>query len=144
MKIIGVFMVIRPSVNSFALGRGVVVILAGSLFWNGSTFADSIDAAETTEVVVTANRVAMPRREVASSVTVITADEIAARAVRSVTELLRTVPGVDVVQSGASGGNAVVFIRGANSEHTLVLIDGVVANSAMSPNRAFNFIGRQY
>jgi len=94
----------------------------------------------THEVVVTATRRAEAvRDEVGSSLTVIPAEEIARRQYRTVAEALRGVPGMDLVQSGGAGGNAVAFIRGANSEHTLVLIDGVEANNPITPNRAFNF-----
>jgi len=90
-------------------------------------------------IVVAATRVALPLEKVASSTTVVTADEIERKQLRTVSDVLRSVPGVDVVRSGGAGGNTVVFIRGANSEHTLVLIDGVEANNPITPNRAFNF-----
>lgn len=90
-------------------------------------------------VVVAANRVPTDRDKVASSITVIGEEEILRSQKSTVAELLRSVPGVDVVQSGAPGGNAAVFLRGANSEHTLVLIDGVEANNPLTPTRSFNF-----
>jgi vitamin B12 transporter len=51
---------------------------------------------------------------------------------------LRQLPGVDVVQSGGNGGNAAVFLRGGNSEHTLVLLDGIELNNPATANRSFN------
>lgn len=90
-------------------------------------------------VVVTANRVETPIDQVASSMTVVPGKEIEERHLKHVSEALRDVPGVDVVRSGPVGGNTAVFIRGANSEHTLVLIDGIEANDPVSPTRAFNF-----
>ncbi len=90
-------------------------------------------------IVVTATKTGTPLGETASSVSVVTAEEIAAKGLKTVADALRLVPGVDVVRSGGSGGNTVVFLRGANSEHTLVLIDGIEANNPISPNRAFNF-----
>lgn len=111
--------------------------LALPCFVPGVSFA--ADEPVGTEVVVTATRIETPRREIASSVTVVTADEIERKQQKSVSEVLRAVPGVDVVQSGGAGGNTVVFLRGANSEHTLVLIDGVEANNPITPNRAYNF-----
>jgi vitamin B12 transporter len=77
------------------------------------------------EMVVTANLIASPAEEVGSSVTVISREEIERRGQSSVADLLRTVPGLEVTQSGGPGTLATVFLRGAASNHTLVLIDGV-------------------
>jgi vitamin B12 transporter len=92
----------------------------------------------TSPIIVTASRLETDQRSVASSVTTVTADDIAAGQYRTVIDALAAVPGVEVVQSGGPGGNAVAFIRGANSEHTLVLLDGIELNNPASPNRAFN------
>ncbi|MDP6556637.1 MAG: TonB-dependent receptor [Pirellulaceae bacterium] len=78
-------------------------------------------------------------RENASSVTVITGEQIQQRRQSTVLEVLRSVPGVDVVQSGGPGRQASVFMRGGNSEHTKVLLDGISLNDPSSPNRAFDF-----
>ncbi len=64
----------------------------------------------------------------ASSVTVITAKEIQERQLVNVGDALRHVAGVDVRQTGGPGTQSSVFIRGANSQHTLVMIDGVQVN----------------
>lgn len=93
------------------------------------------------EVVVSASHLDLPKDKLGSSVTIISEDEIKSRNEISVLELLRGIPGIDVVQSGGAGGNSVIFLRGANSEHTLVLIDGVEANNPISTNRAYNFSG---
>jgi vitamin B12 transporter len=93
----------------------------------------------TIEYIVTATRVETPREQVASSTSVISAEDIKERGVTEASEVLRSVPGLDVVQSGGLGGNTAVFIRGANSEHTLVLVDGVALNNPISNARFFNF-----
>lgn len=80
-------------------------------------------------VVVTATRTEMRRDETTTSISVITADQIKAQQAQTVAEALRNVPGVDVVQSGSRGNNTSVFIRGSESDHVLVLIDGVEVNS---------------
>jgi vitamin B12 transporter len=90
-------------------------------------------------IVITATRTEKELRDIGSSITVITADEIADRQVFTVPELLRTVPGVDVVQSGGLGRTTSVFIRGANSDQTLVLIDGVEMNDPASPGNGYDF-----
>jgi vitamin B12 transporter len=75
----------------------------------------------------------------ASSVTVITGEQIRERRQSTVLEVLRGVPGLDVVQSGGPGRQTSVFMRGANSEHTKILLDGIPLNDPSSPNRAFDF-----
>ncbi len=101
--------------------------------------AEKPQKAEDQEIIVTATRIETPAREVASSVTVITRDEIECKQKKLVSEVLRDVPGLDVVQTGGPGQQTSVFMRGAKSEHTLVLIDGVEANDPISPGRSFNF-----
>lgn len=77
------------------------------------------------DIVVTANPLPTRAESVGSSVTVLGADEIARRGEPFVLELLRTVPGLEVSQGGGPGSVAGVFLRGANSNQTLVLLDGV-------------------
>ena len=90
---------------------------------------DQTHVFELEEVVVTAARVERPLKETSSSVTVIDAEEIASKGKITVLEVLRGQPGLDVVQSGGPGATTSVFLRGANSGHTLVLVDGVEVNS---------------
>jgi vitamin B12 transporter len=96
-------------------------------------------AQEMDDLVVTATRLATPRGELASSVTVITAEDIQRRQFRSVPQALRSVPGLHVVQTGGPGQQTSVFMRGANSNHTLVLIDGVEVSDPSSPAGAVDF-----
>ena len=100
---------------------------------------DSPEVATTVEerIVVTADRLEKPPAEVGSSVTVITAEEIELKRKSSVAELLRSVPGVEVVRGGGPGQVTSVFIRGGNSSHTLVLLDGVRVNGPTTG--AFDF-----
>jgi vitamin B12 transporter len=90
------------------------------------------------EVVVTASRIETSQAQVANSITVVSQEDLKNNQYRNVLEALRTVPGVDIVQSGPAGGNASAFLRGANSEHTLVLLDGIELNNPASTNRSFN------
>ena len=79
-------------------------------------------------VVVTATRIPGATREADPNVTVIGADEIAARRPSSVVELLRTLPGVSLQQAAGRGSVVSLFLRGAKPNFTLVLIDGVKVN----------------
>lgn len=64
-----------------------------------------------------------------SAITVIDAEMIDRTESQTVAEVLRRVPGVEVVQAGGAGTTATVFVRGAESDQTLVLIDGVRVNT---------------
>ncbi len=81
------------------------------------------------EIVVTANRLEAERGEVGSSVTVISAEEIELKRKTSVAELLRTVPGVEVVRGGGPGQITSVFVRGGSPSQSLVLLDGARLNA---------------
>jgi vitamin B12 transporter len=80
-------------------------------------------------MVVTATRTEVPLNQLTTSVTVITAEEIRERQAELVSEVLRDVAGVNVVQTGSMGTATSVFIRGSASNQVLVLIDGVEINS---------------
>jgi vitamin B12 transporter len=84
-------------------------------------------AAEDTEdaVVVTATRIPTPESEVASSITVITADDIAAKQSQTLPDVLKDAPGLNLVQTGGPGGQTSIFMRGTNSNHTKVFVDGI-------------------
>lgn len=102
---------------------------------SGSTQSESTPL---DEVVVTASRIETSQARAAHSITVVSQEELKNNQYRNVLEALRSVPGVDIVQSGPTGGNASAFLRGANSEHTLVLLDGIELNNPATTNRAFN------
>lgn len=80
-------------------------------------------------VVVSAAAEPEPAVSLGAAATVIDAAEIAASKATTVLDLLRTVPGLDVVQSGGPGTVASLFLRGTSSTQTLVLVDGVRLNS---------------
>ncbi len=101
--------------------------------------AEKEESPDMKEVVVTANRIETPIKKVGGSISVITADDIKEKKQFTVAELLKTLPGVDVVRAGGSGGITSVFLRGANPEHTLVIVDGIEVNNPMSNARTFNF-----
>jgi vitamin B12 transporter len=92
-----------------------------------------VAAAELTRldpVVVTSTQIAVPLSELPSAITVIDREEIESRQITDVQQLLRTVPGLSVTQSGSRGGATNVFPRGGNSNFSLVLIGGVPVNDA--------------
>ena len=89
-------------------------------------------------VVVSATLTPTPLDQVGSSFTLITADQIEARQWRTLPDALIQTPGLNLVQTGGPGGLTSVFIRGANSNHTEVIIDGIDVNDP-SQNGAYDF-----
>ena len=81
------------------------------------------------EITVTATGTESSVSQVPVATTVITRKQMDDSQAESVTELLRRVPGVSVTKSGDAGSLTSVFTRGTNSNHTLVLFDGVRLNS---------------
>ena len=90
--------------------------------------------------VVTANRVEQAISDVLAPVTVITRDDIELSMAKSVPELLRMVPGIDICQSGGRGSQTSVFMRGSESDHVLVLIDGIRLPSSITSGVDFSKI----
>ena len=80
-------------------------------------------------IVVTATRTARTVDETLAAVTVITRDDIERLQATSVEEVLRGVPGVSLTNNGGAGKASSVFVRGTNSDHVLVLIDGIKVGS---------------
>jgi vitamin B12 transporter len=89
--------------------------------------------------VVSPTGIAASSGQTPSSVTVITAQDIATQQYRTVPEALSTVPGLNVVPTGGPGGQTSVFMRGTNSNHTKILIDGIDVGDPSTPNAAFDF-----
>ena len=80
------------------------------------------------QVVVSASLGASLASQIGSSVSVITQHDITNLGVQNVFEALRGVPGVEINQSGRHGGVTGAFIRGANSNYNLVMVDGIELN----------------
>ena len=80
------------------------------------------------EIVVTATGTEVPRKETATSTTVITAPQLEARQDPRVAGFLRDIPGATVSQSGSRGGTTSLLLRGGNSNMTLFLLNGFRLN----------------
>lgn len=76
-------------------------------------------------VLVTATRTAQPASQTLAAVTVITRADIKRLQPRSLADVLSGLPGVSLANAGGLGQQTSLFLRGTNSTHTLVLIDGV-------------------
>lgn len=114
--------------EALALGASLFVLTAPAAAQQTTTLLP--------ETVVSATREPIPGIRVGSAVSVITRQEIEARNAVTAADLLREVPGVSVGRTGSFGGLVDVRIRGAESNHTLVLIDGIKVND---PSLGQNF-----
>jgi len=97
-------------------------------------------AVELDPIFITATRTAQTASETLASVTTITRKDIERQQAQSVQDVLRGVPGVSISNNGGLGKNTSLFLRGTESDHVLVLIDGIKVGSATSGTTAFQDI----
>jgi vitamin B12 transporter len=91
--------------------------------WHTSASSTSHDKLE--EIVVTSSRIPMPLRQVATSVSVVTKDEIRIRGFSNIADVLRFEPGISVTNNGGQGKATTVRVRGENGYRTKLYIDGI-------------------
>lgn len=109
-------------------------------FADAPTQAAAAEAAVSlSEISVSATGLPTPIAATGSSVTVLTDRVLEEQQRRTVPDALQQVPGLNVVQTGGPGGQTSVFIRGANSNQTKVLIDGIDATDPSNANGSFDF-----
>ncbi|MGY3570998.1 TonB-dependent receptor domain-containing protein [Vibrio paucivorans] len=109
------------------MNKSFLAIAVASLLPHASlSYAQQAD--ET--VVVTASHFEQPLSDVIASTTVISKQEIEETQAKSLVDVLKRVPGIEVSQSGGRGHSASVFMRGYNSDQVLFLVDGVRIDSA--------------
>lgn len=114
-----------------------ILILGG--FWAGPLHAQEGDT-QMPEVIVTANRMDTPLDQVPNAMTVLTAKDFEQKQATTVEEALVGVPGLDIVQAGPSGQISSIYLRGANPQHTLVLMDGVPLNDPVGAAGDYSFL----
>ncbi|MEY4705940.1 MAG: hypothetical protein RL042_2145, partial [Nitrospirota bacterium] len=118
-----------------------LTVLISPIPWSASVFAQEPAEAEpileTREVVVSATKTPIPVSHLTSAVEVITGEELERKKIKMVIDALRLAQGVFASSSGGPGTEASVRMRGAQSKHTMVLIDGAIVNSPTTG--AFDF-----
>lgn len=117
----------------------IILVAAAVAPAAAQTAPPSQPALQLPETVVTATRVPTLIDQIPAGVTVITGQQLKQSGAITLTDALSLVPGLIVVPSGGPGGTASVFIRGTNSDHVLVLRNGVPINDPSDPGAAFNF-----
>jgi vitamin B12 transporter len=122
----------RVSVSGDSIMIAVrITVLATAISLSFITVARAEPAKSIGAVVVTANRVEQPASEVLAAVTVITRADIELSQAPDLLSLLARQPGIDQVRTGGTGSVSTINTRGSNSNHTLILIDGLRVNSAV-------------
>jgi len=104
-------------------------VLSSTLLFMLQASADDA-ACNLDRVQVTGNRIAQAAGDAGHSITVLERADIEASRSIDVIDLLGKQTGIDVVRTGGSGSQNSIFIRGGNSNHALILIDGMRVNSA--------------
>jgi vitamin B12 transporter len=124
--------------------RAAPVLLLSALALPASTWAAGQGEAATSgkegvdEVIVVATRLPVGADKVGNSVSVLAREAIEESQAVLTSDLLATLPGVGVTRNGGPGTATLLRIRGAESDHTLVLIDGVQINDPSSPGGGFD------
>jgi len=114
--------------NHLKMKKEKCVIAVGALLClsAGVSAQDTLKKKELNEVVVSATRSEKSLNDVGRSITVVTADDIKKSGATSISELLTQQEGIYVVGAGQNPGmTSSIFTRGANSNQTVILIDGV-------------------
>lgn len=109
--------------KSLPLSAAALAVLCAT-----SSLASAND--KTDQLVVSANRFEQPISSILAPVTVVTREDIDHWQSNTVIDVLRRLPGVDISQSGGMEQQSSLFIRGTESRHVLVLIDGIRLNQA--------------
>ncbi|WP_374576150.1 TonB-dependent receptor plug domain-containing protein [Phenylobacterium sp.] len=126
------------------LFASVATLAFSNLAWADEAPAPAPDvagaeAAGVGELIVTATRSPQPADRIGQSVSVIDAKAIRASQAISLGELVATTPGVNFTRNGPVGAAAQLRIRGAETDQTLVVIDGVKVNDPSAPGGGYNF-----
>jgi len=107
----------------------IVLVAAASLLFPWAAGAQE-DVFSLEGLVVTVSPTLRAIESVASHVTILDGQELRAAGLTTVADALRGVAGLDVVRNGSFGATTSLFLRGGESDHTLVLVDGVQVNRA--------------
>lgn len=121
--------------------RTLALVIILFLFSSGLGAGDDEDKpaqALRHDIVVTATRTETPEKNVGSSLTVITGEELARTHKTHLFEALEEVLGLSAVRAGGPGATASISVRGAGSEHTLFLLDGLELNDPINPARSYD------
>lgn len=118
---------------------GLVVICCATPSAMPVAFSQASDRME--ELVVTGSIVEVPRRQLATAVSVVTGEEMQVRGYNSLADIMRTQPAIGVSNNGGVGKSTTLRIRGEEGYRTLLMIDGVKALDPSAPQVSPSFDG---
>ena len=91
-------------------------------------------------LIVTATKTHLPKQKILIPVTILDAEDIALSGANNLSEILRFIAGIDVTSNGGPGQIASIFMQGANSNHTLILVNGIKINDSATGTAAIQNI----
>ena len=128
----------------FVVGRAfasAIALLSCADAFAQSPSQSSLSQARTLDpVIITATRIPQPVSSLLSDVRVIDATDLANAGNQTLVEVLQTHGGLEIASNGGPGQPTAVFIRGANANHVVVLVDGIRINSATTGTNALEHI----
>lgn len=110
--------------------KNTLLAVASSVTAISGWAQDNTTTNDSDTLVVSANRFPQPVSSVLAPTSVVTRNDIDRWQAKSMADVMRRLPGVDIAQNGGLGQSTSVFIRGTESRHVLLLIDGVRLNQA--------------
>ncbi len=116
--------------------RPLSIAAAAAALFSQTAHAEPAMATDPDTIVVTASRTGETLGETLAPVTVIIAEDIERLQAQNLQQLLVGLPGVTLVNNGGPGKSTSLFIRGTESNHTIVLIDGIKVGSATTGSTA--------
>ena len=123
--------------------KSLTLFLVLSLIGPGLLFSQGETAQEKQpklhhQITVTATRIKTSPRETGATIIILTKEELLQTGEPLLMKALQKIAAVSIIQNGPPGTATSLFLRGSNSEHTLIMIDGVEVNDPISPARSFD------
>jgi len=113
---------------------------AGLFCTISAVLSTALHAEKTPEVIVTGTQFPVSIESLPAATTVYTREQIEDMQYQALPELLNQSIGLDIVQNGGPGKATSLFVRGAEADHVLVLVDGIRVGSATLGTTAFQLI----
>lgn len=117
-----------------------ITALAAALGHAAPACAEDVPVFIGDEIIVTPTRAPQKLADTLAAATVITRSDIEASAAADLPTLLQGQPGVEISQTGGFGAQTAIRLRGAEADHTLVLVDGLRVNSVSAGTTAIEHL----
>ena len=127
----------NPTSPSGRLAARCLILLSAAVLARDRPIPRRIPRCKAEPVIVTATRTPEDIRTLGSAVDQVTAEDLSRQQITSIASALGGVPGTPLFANGAAGSNASLFTRGADSDQTLILVDGIRLNDANTDYNVF-------